>query len=164
MSWWRFLYIRIRSDLANRIETQDELLQRQEVSRMIEIGPSDTLISMAKKTLSYKYLEHDATLPRPRTLQSFEKDAKLILHEAPVQASDSKPPLNKERQAQFATYARDLGFVSPSLDRRTMRLGTTQLDPVEIEPEPPELVSNVADVPCEARWGRPTEDSFDCDI
>jgi fatty acid synthase subunit alpha len=49
---------------------------------MVEIGPSDTLVAMAKKTISSKYREHDAALPQPRVLQSYEADASEIHYEA----------------------------------------------------------------------------------
>ncbi|KAK2484350.1 hypothetical protein H9L39_02330 [Fusarium oxysporum f. sp. albedinis] len=63
------------------IETQDILLKEMEVNRMVEIGPSSTLIGMAKKTISTKYREHDAALREPRLLQSYEEDASTICHE-----------------------------------------------------------------------------------
>lgn len=68
------------TDSSARIETQDVLLTEKQVNRVAEIGPSDTLIAMAKKTIASKYREHDSALPQPRTLQCYEDDANEIHH------------------------------------------------------------------------------------
>ena len=69
------------------IETQDVLLSEQRIERLIEVGPSPVLVGMAKRTIDYKYQEHDAALSIRRELLSAEKDADEVYYRT-VQVSD----------------------------------------------------------------------------
>ena len=63
------------------IDTQDVLLARKNIERLIEIGPSETLISMAKKTLAAQHRKHDALLSSKRKLLYYKKDQREIRYE-----------------------------------------------------------------------------------
>ena len=45
-----------------RIDSQDVLLEQQKTERLIEVGSSDTLPIMAKRTVKSQYEAKDATL------------------------------------------------------------------------------------------------------
>lgn len=51
-----------------RIETQDVILAQHQAERIVEIGPSDTLGGMAKRTLAAKYESYDAALSLQRQI------------------------------------------------------------------------------------------------
>lgn len=58
------------------------LFRQQNVQRLIEIGPSDTLVSMAKKTLAGKqHVARDAAMSLSRELLCYKKDQQQIRYE-----------------------------------------------------------------------------------
>ena len=57
------------------------LLVQQKIERLIEIGPSDTLTSMAKKTLAAQPEKHDALVSSRKKLFSYKKDRREIRYE-----------------------------------------------------------------------------------
>ncbi|KAI9745829.1 MAG: hypothetical protein M1818_000510 [Claussenomyces sp. TS43310] len=63
------------------IETQDVLLGQQNAERFIEIGPSDTLTSMTKKTIARKYQNRDAARHMNRKLLYYSKNAREIQYD-----------------------------------------------------------------------------------
>ncbi|THC95865.1 hypothetical protein EYZ11_004643 [Aspergillus tanneri] len=63
------------------IETQDVVLREQKIDRLIEVGPSETLLGMVKKTLSAKYQVHDAALGLQRDLWSYKNHARELYYE-----------------------------------------------------------------------------------
>jgi fatty acid synthase subunit alpha len=84
------------------------LLDQRKTERLIEIGPSDTLTVMAKRTIKSKYEDQDATLSRRRQLLSGDADLAQIYYEvdpqpAPAERSsgeengtnDSPPPYSE---------------------------------------------------------------------
>ncbi|MCJ1316868.1 hypothetical protein MMC15_002189 [Xylographa vitiligo] len=73
------------------IDTQDVLLARKNIERLIEIGPSETLISMAKKTLAAQHKKHDALLSSKRKLLYYKKDQREIRYE--VDPEPERAPL-----------------------------------------------------------------------
>ena len=56
------------------IETQEVILSRTENERIIEVGPSATLLGMFRKTIDTIYPTQECTLPAPRQLLHSEKD------------------------------------------------------------------------------------------
>jgi fatty acid synthase subunit alpha len=70
----------------SRIDTQDVLLERQKTERLIEIGPSDTLTVMAKRTLKSQYASKDEALSIRRQLLSGDADLAEIYYEVAPQA------------------------------------------------------------------------------
>jgi fatty acid synthase subunit alpha len=66
----------------DRIETQDVLLRQKNVERFIEIGPSDTLVSMTKKTLTKQYKNLDAARHMKRKLLYYGQNEKEIHYDA----------------------------------------------------------------------------------
>jgi fatty acid synthase subunit alpha, fungi type len=82
---------------GSRIDTQDVLLDQQKTERLVEIGPSDTLTVMAKRTIKSKYEAQDATLARRRQLLSGDADLAEIYYEVdpqPVAAEQSSASAN----------------------------------------------------------------------
>ncbi|KAG9238180.1 3-oxoacyl-synthase [Amylocarpus encephaloides] len=75
------------------IETQDVLLREQEIQRLVEIGPSDTLSAMMKKTLASQYQQSDAAVSRKRTVLSYARDAPKIHYDA-----DATPKIKKRAE------------------------------------------------------------------
>lgn len=77
------------------IETQDVFLAEKTAERVVEIGPTDTLGVMAKRTLASKYEAYDAAKSVQRQILCYNKDAKEIyydidpIEEEPEAASDS---------------------------------------------------------------------------
>jgi fatty acid synthase subunit alpha len=90
------------------------LLDQRKTERLIEIGPSDTLTVMAKRTIKSKYEDQDATLSRRRQLLSGDADLAQIYYEvdpqpAPAEKSsegngtnDSPPPYSEPAAAEAA--------------------------------------------------------------
>lgn len=65
----------------HRIETQDLLIKELAINNVVEIGPSNTLINMMKRTLQNKnYRRHDAALGLSRKLLSYKDHAREINH------------------------------------------------------------------------------------
>jgi len=82
-----------------RIDTQDVLLEQQKTERLIEIGPSDTLTVMAKRTIKSQYEGKDTILSTRRQLLSGDADLSEIYYEVapqpeviPSTSSQSAPP------------------------------------------------------------------------
>ncbi|KAL7270275.1 3-oxoacyl-[acyl-carrier-protein] synthase [Rhizina undulata] len=81
------------------IETQDVILSDHAAERLVEIGPSDTLGGMARRTLAAKYEAYDAAQSLQRQILCYNKDAKEIYYdvepvveeETPTEAPSSAP-------------------------------------------------------------------------
>jgi len=67
--------------LFNRIETQDVLFKQKRTERIIEIGPANTLVSMAKRTLASRYRQTDSARYIKRKLLSYENNVQEICYE-----------------------------------------------------------------------------------
>ena len=65
----------------NRIDTQDAIFGQRNAKRVVEIGPADTLRTMAQRTLATKYEAKDAARLIQRRLLALSKDEKEIFHE-----------------------------------------------------------------------------------
>lgn len=72
------------------IETQDVILGEKSTERIVEIGPADTLLGMAKRTLAAKYEAHDAARSVQRQILCYAKDAKDIYYD--VDPVEDEPP------------------------------------------------------------------------
>ena len=69
------------------IDTQEVLFSKKGIQRLIEIGPGDTLASMARKTLAAQQDRHDAALASKRKLMNYKKDEREIRYEIDPPAS-----------------------------------------------------------------------------
>jgi fatty acid synthase subunit alpha len=66
------------------IETQEVLFGQENIDRMIEIGPNNTLAAMAKKTLASQYSVTESIRPRKREILCHATDAAQIFEETAV--------------------------------------------------------------------------------
>ena len=96
------------------IETQDVVLGERTTERIVEVGPTDTLGVMAKRTLALKYEAHDAALSVQRQILCYNKDAKDIYYtpdpiedepEPAPSGSGDAPAASSSTPAQAATPA-----------------------------------------------------------
>ncbi|EKV04372.1 Fatty acid synthase subunit alpha, putative [Penicillium digitatum] len=62
------------------IETQEVILSRTKSDRIIEVGPSATLLGMLRKTIDTIHSTKECTLPAPRQLLHSEKDLDEIYY------------------------------------------------------------------------------------
>lgn len=75
------------------IETQDVILDEKTTERIVEIGPADTLGTMAKRTLATKYEAYDAAKSIQRQILCYNKDAKEIYYDVdPVEDEPASAP------------------------------------------------------------------------
>lgn len=105
------------------IETQDVVLGEKATERIVEIGPADTLATMAKRTLATKYDAHDAALSLQRQILCYNKDAKDIYYDVdPVEdepevtesSSSSVPTSGGAPAAPAATFAAPAPSAGPA--------------------------------------------------
>ena len=75
-----------------RIDTQDVLLEQQKTGRLIEVGLSNNLTIMAKRTVTSQYEAKDATLSIKRQLLSGDGDLAEIYYEVAPQAEANQAP------------------------------------------------------------------------
>ena len=73
------------------IETQDVILAERNTERIVEIGPADTLGTMAKRTLASKYEAYDSALSLQRQILCYNKDAKEIYYDVDPVEEESTP-------------------------------------------------------------------------
>ena len=73
------------------IETQDVLLADQQAERLVEIGPTDTLGVMAKRTIASKYEAFDAAKSLQRQILCSAKDVKEIYYEGDPIEEEPEP-------------------------------------------------------------------------
>ena len=73
------------------IETQDVILAERNTERIVEIGPMDTLGSMAKRTLASKYEAYDSALSLQRQILCYNKDAKEIYYDVDPVEEETAP-------------------------------------------------------------------------
>lgn len=82
------------------IETQEVILSRTESERIIEVGPSATLLGMFRKTIDTIYPTQECTLPAPRQLLHSEKDTDDIYYSG---KPDQIEPVQTQPQTQTQT-------------------------------------------------------------
>lgn len=76
---------------TSRVETQDVIICQQKTERVIEIGPGDTLIAMARRTTNSKYQSHDAAHAIRRQLLCYKADAEEIYYSACPSKEELEP-------------------------------------------------------------------------
>lgn len=74
------------------IETQDVILGQKRTERIVEIGPADTLGTMARRTLASKYDAYDAATSVQRQILCYNKDAKEIYYDVDPAEDDEPAP------------------------------------------------------------------------
>lgn len=68
------------------------ILAEHSAERLVEVGPSDTLGGMARRTLASKYEAYDAAQSLQRQILCYNKDAKEIYYDVePVVEDEQKP-------------------------------------------------------------------------
>jgi fatty acid synthase subunit alpha len=82
------------------IETQDVILSRTEGERIIEVGPSATLLGMFRKTMDTTSSTQECTLPAPRQLLHSEKDTDDIYY---IGKPEKIEPVQIQPQTQIQT-------------------------------------------------------------
>ncbi|OCK86338.1 hypothetical protein K432DRAFT_421087 [Lepidopterella palustris CBS 459.81] len=87
------------------IETQDVILGEKTTERIVEIGPTDTLSVMAKRTLASKYEAHDAALSVQRQILCYNKDAKDIYYDVDPVEDEPEPASGTGDAAPAASSA-----------------------------------------------------------
>ncbi|KAF2107798.1 fatty acid synthase alpha subunit FasA [Lophiotrema nucula] len=83
------------------IETQDHLLGAADARRIVEIGPSKVLTTLAQKTWKKKFAEHDTFNSRTRTFLSHSSDSAALEYE--YQTPEEEPQTAKEPPQEAAT-------------------------------------------------------------
>ncbi|CZS98140.1 probable fatty acid synthase, alpha subunit [Rhynchosporium agropyri] len=73
------------------IETQDVILAEKTTERIVEIGPADTLGTMAKRTIASKYEAYDAAKSVQRQILCYNKDAKEIYYDVDPVEDEPEP-------------------------------------------------------------------------
>jgi fatty acid synthase subunit alpha, fungi type len=73
------------------IETQDVFLAEKDAERIVEIGPSETLGVMAKRTIASKYEAYDAAKSLQRQILCYNKDAKEIYYDVDPVEEEPEP-------------------------------------------------------------------------
>ena len=115
----------------NRIDTQDAIFGQKNAKRLVEIGPADTLRTMAQRTLATKYEAKDAARLIQRRLLTLSKDEKEIFHE-----HDPMPEIPNEPLTRPPTSLISEQTVSPAQSP----VATTRINPsrkvVQIEDMP----------------------------
>jgi fatty acid synthase subunit alpha len=86
------------------VETQDVILGERLTERIVEVGPADTLGTMARRTLASKYEAFDAAKSVQRQILSYNKDAKEIYYDVdPVEDEPAAVPAATTPAATPAT-------------------------------------------------------------
>lgn len=85
------------------IETQDVILGERTTERIVEIGPTDTLGGMAKKTLATKYEAHDAARSLQRQILCYNKDTKDIYYDVDPVEDEPEPAAEAPAASSSAT-------------------------------------------------------------
>ena len=116
------------------IETQDVILAERNTERIVEIGPADTLGTMAKRTLASKYEAYDAALSVQRQILCYNKDSKEIYYD--VDPIEEAPAISSSKS----------GSPTPSAPAPT----SSAPSPAAPPPQNSGPVAVVADVPVTA--------------
>jgi fatty acid synthase subunit alpha len=87
------------------IETQDVILGERTTERIVEIGPTDTLGGMAKKTLASKYEAHDAARSLQRQILCYNKDTKDIYYDVDPVEDEPEPSADAPTPSSSAPAA-----------------------------------------------------------
>ena len=96
------------------IETQDVILAQRNTERIVEIGPADTLGTMAKRTIAAKYEAYDAALSLQRQILCSAKDGKDIYYEADPEPEEPAPAPAAESSGSSAPAAAPAQGAAPA--------------------------------------------------
>ncbi|KAM7186221.1 hypothetical protein V8F20_011491 [Naviculisporaceae sp. PSN 640] len=96
------------------INTQDTILRDFATERLVEIGPAETLINMAKRTLKAGYESHDVALGLQRELLTYKKNAESIYYKPSEQATQPPPTANPSTPAAVQENPISAPSVAPS--------------------------------------------------
>jgi fatty acid synthase subunit alpha len=78
--------------LIHRIDTQDCLFDGEDaIERLIEIGPANTLVNMAQKTLAASFKTQDSARGRRRELLGYHKHADTIYYRSQENEEPTAP-------------------------------------------------------------------------
>ncbi|CAG8909361.1 unnamed protein product [Penicillium egyptiacum] len=125
------------------IETQEIILSRTESERIIEVGPSATLLGMLRKTIDTIYPTKECTLPAPRQLLHSEKDTDEIYYTAkPDQLNTVQTQTHAETQISPPTT--EAVLPSPTV---TVEVTTTALPSPKVNVQ----VTNIEDQSIQAQ-------------
>ena len=122
--------------VRGRIDTQDVLFKRETaIERFLELGPSNVLVNMAKKTRDAKYLKRDTLLCLDRQFLASTQDVKQIQY----QYAEEEPPMSEESER-----SREL----PSSATVNPVAETMEHEPLDLAPQASAVAaSSIADVP-----------------
>ncbi|KAI9021639.1 fatty acid synthase [Phycomyces nitens] len=87
------------------IETQDQLFKHFKIERLIEVGPSPTLVGMATRTLNIKYQAYDNALSNRRENLCITKDSKEIYYDFETAEEEAAPAAAAAAPAAAAAAA-----------------------------------------------------------
>ncbi|KAJ3373192.1 3-oxoacyl-[acyl-carrier-protein] synthase [Allomyces arbusculus] len=102
------------------IETQDVLFAEYKVERLIEVGPSSTLVGMAERTLKLKYTAYDDALTFRRANLSYQRNTQEIYYafeeeaEAPAAAAAASTDAAAAAPAAAAQAAAPVAAAVPA--------------------------------------------------
>lgn len=96
------------------IETQDVILAEKRTERIVEIGPSDTLGGMARRTLQSKYEAYDAATSVQRQILCYCKDAKEIYYDVEPIEDEPEPTPAAASSADAAPAAAPAAPAAPA--------------------------------------------------
>ena len=119
------------------------LLVQQKIERLIEIGPSDTLTSMAKKTLAAQREKHDALVLSRKKLLYYKKDRHEIQYETDTPPTQVASPSSADIVTSKGTAANDAAAkssIAPSHSNITIK-----------NQSPPAPVVSLPDTPITAK-------------
>jgi fatty acid synthase subunit alpha len=103
------------------IETQEVILSRTESERIIEVGPSATLLGMFRKTIDTIYPTQECTFPAPRQLLHSEKDTDDIYYSG---KPDQIEPVQTQPQTQAQSQTQNL-LPTPDVSSPTVTVEVT---------------------------------------
>jgi fatty acid synthase subunit alpha len=117
------------------------LFGKQNTNRLIEIGPSETLVSMAKKTLTSRYKEHDAATSTKRKLMCYKKDERQIRYDVDPEPETAAPSLSEEKSIRLAALPNAMPSVA----------ATVIPSPAPAQSSQTVLAAKMADIPVTAK-------------
>ncbi len=124
------------------------MLGAQVVQRLVEIGPSSTLTTMAKRTLNQKYKDHDTARSLKREPLSCHSDADKVYYDVP---SENMAALSKASEADPKTSTSGGSVqseVAPSSETPALQANVSHV--VQTGQQPGEDFAAVPDSPISA--------------
>ncbi|PVH99331.1 thiolase-like protein [Periconia macrospinosa] len=114
------------------IKTQDSIFGDLKTERFVEIGPAETLKSMARTTLaSTIYKTHDKAQGFQRVLLSYSKDCDEIYYSAPAK-SEPEPELTPPLKSELKVNSEPVALaMEPKPDISPPNIPPTSLDAIE---------------------------------